>query len=286
MKITANGIAMHYVLEGPQTAPVVTMSHSLATDLTMWDPTVAALIGKYCVLRYDTRGHGGTDAPRGAYTLDLLAADASALLNALGIATTHWVGLSMGGMIGQTLALKSPGLFRSLSLCDTSSRIPAEAKPLWADRIRTAETQGMEPLVEPTLQRWFTAPFRERQKALMDRVGAMIRATPAAGYAGCCHAIAELDLTDRLSAITMPTCVIVGEDDPGTPVAASRAIHERIKGSRLEIVPSAAHIANMEQPEAFNRALTSFLATVGWKRRPARDPHGPPGIPVDTTIRV
>jgi 3-oxoadipate enol-lactonase len=262
MRITANGISMNYVLEGPASAPVVTMSHSLATDLGMWEPTVAALKGAYRVLRYDTRGHGGSDAPRGAYTLGQLADDAAALLRALGIAATHWVGLSMGGMIGQTVALQSPGLFRSLSLCDTSSRVPAEARPLWAERIRTAETQGMEPLVEPTLQRWFTAPFREREKTLMARVGAMIRATPPHGYAGCCHAIAALDLTDKLSAITIPTCVIVGEDDPGTPVAASRAIHERIKGSRLEIIPSAAHIANMEQPDAFNRALTGFLASV------------------------
>jgi 3-oxoadipate enol-lactonase len=262
MKITANGIAMHVTLEGPGSAPVVTMSHSLATDSSMWDPTVAALKDTYRVLRYDTRGHGGTDAPKGAYTLDLLADDAAALLKALGIARTHWVGLSMGGMIGQTLALKSPQLFRSLALCDTSSRVPAEAKPLWKERIKTAETEGMEPLVAPTLERWFTAPFREKNKLMMEQVGAIIRRTPPQGYAGCCHAIAALDLTDRLSAIAIPTCVIVGEDDPGTPVAASRAIHDKIKGSRLEIIPSAAHIANMEQPDAFNRALTSFLAAV------------------------
>ena len=198
MKISVNGISVNYTLEGPEGAPVVTMSHSLATDLGMWDPTVSALKGRWRVLRYDTRGHGGTDAPQGAYTLAGLADDAAALLKALGIGATHWVGLSMGGMIGQTLALSSPGLFHSLTLCDTSSRVPADAKPLWQERIRTAETQGMEPLVEPTLQRWFTAPFRERQKATMERVGAMIRATPPQGYAGCCHAIAALDLTDRL----------------------------------------------------------------------------------------
>ena len=262
MKISANGLSMNYTLEGPDSAPVVTMSHSLATDLSMWDPTVAPLQGRWRVLRYDTRGHGGTEAPTGAYTLDELVEDAAALLGALGITRTHWVGLSMGGMIGQSLALKAPDLLRSLALCDTSSRVPPEARPLWQDRIRTAESQGMEPLVEPTLQRWFTAPFRQREKAVMERVGAMIRATPPHGYAGCCHAIAALDLTDRLPAITIPTCVIVGEDDPGTPVSASRAIHERVKGSRLEIIPGAAHIANMEQPEAFNRALTSFLASV------------------------
>jgi len=236
------------------------LSHSLATDLSMWDPQMKALTAHYRVLRYDTRGHGGTDAPAEAYTLDQLAHDARTLLQALGIAKVHWVGLSMGGMIGQTLALKSPELFLSLSLCDTSSRIPAEAKPLWADRIKTAQTQGMEPLVEGTISRWFTAPFREQHKDVVDPVRTMIRRTPPQGYAGCCAAISALDLTDRLPAIKLPTLIVVGEEDQGTPVAASQAIQAKIAGSQLEILKSAAHLANMEQPEAFTKALTSFLA--------------------------
>jgi len=262
MKTTANGISVNYTLDGPANAPVVTMSHSLATDLSMWDPTLPALTGRFRVLRYDTRGHGGTDAPKGAYTLDQLADDALALLKALGISRTHWVGLSMGGMIGQTLGLKAPQVFASFALCDTSSRIPAEAKPLWQDRIRTAETQGMEPLVQGTLERWFTEPFRKTRGDVIDKVAKMIRTTPAAGYAGCCAAISTLDLTDKISAIKTPTVVIVGEDDPGTPVAASKVINERIAGSRLEILPKAAHLSNMEQPEAFNKALGGFLASV------------------------
>jgi len=263
MKISVNGISMNYTFDGPADAPVVTMSHSLATDRGMWDPTVPALTSRFRVLRYETRGHGQTAAPRGAYTLEQLADDARALLRALGIQRTHWVGLSMGGMIGQVLALKAPDVLLSLSLCDTSSRIPADAKPQWEDRIRTAEAKGMEPLVEPTLARWFTAPFRERRKDVVDRVATMIRTTPVAGYVGCCHAISALNLTDRLSAIKLPTIVIVGEDDPGTPVAASRLIAENIKGARLEIISSAAHLSNIEQPEAFNRALSSFLEKVG-----------------------
>jgi len=262
MKTTVNGISVNYTLEGPANAPVVTMSHSLATDLSMWDPTVPALTGRFRVLRYETRGHGQTEAPKGAYTLDQLADDARALLKSLGIDRTHWVGLSMGGMIGQTLALKAPEIFASLSLCDTSSRIPAEAKTQWADRIKTAETQGMEPLVEPTLARWFTEPFRKSRKDVIDRVATMIRTTPPAGYAGCCAAISALDLTDKIGAIKIPTIAIVGEDDPGTPVAAHKVINERIAGSRLEILKSAAHLSNMEQPEAFNKALTGFLTSV------------------------
>ena len=262
MNVTVNGINVHYTLDGPANAPVVTLSHSLATDLSMWDPQMKALTARYRVLRYDTRGHGGTDAPTGAYSLEQLAGDARALLAALGVTRTHWVGLSMGGMIGQTLALASPELFLSLSLCDTSSRIPPEMKSAWADRIRTAETQGMEPLVEPTLARWFTAPFRDRRKDVVDTVRTMIRSTKPQGYAGCCHAIAALDLTDKLSAIKIPTVVIVGEEDLGTPVTASQAIQAKIAGSRLHILRSAAHLSNMEQPEAFDAALTSFLAQV------------------------
>src|SRR2546429_685744 len=262
MKITANGISMNYTLDGPAGAPVVTLSHSLATTLEMWQPKLKALTARWRVLSYDTRGHGGTDAPKAAYTLDQLADDAQALLRALGIPRTHWVGLSMGGMIGQTLALKAPELFASLVLSDTTSRVPPEAKPQWEERIRTADTQGMEPLVEPTLGRWFTPPFRERQPEVVERVRAMIRGTKPAGYIGCCRAIAGLDLTDRVGAIKLPTLVIVGEEDPGTPVAAARVLHERIKGSELVVLKSASHLSNLEQPDLFSSALTDFLRRV------------------------
>lgn len=259
MKITANGLTVHSTLEGPAGAPVVTFSHSLATDSRMWDGEARALAGRFRVLRYDTRGHGGTDAPAGPYTLEQLADDARELLRALGIERTHWVGLSMGGMIGQTLALRAPALFRTLTLADTTSRVPPEAGPVWAERIRTARTQGMDALVESTIERWFTPPFRARRPDVVEPVRAMIRETPVEGYAGCCEAIAKLDLTDRLGAIALPTLVLVGEEDPGTPVAASRAMHERIKGARLEIIPSAAHLSNLEQPQAFDHALEEFL---------------------------
>jgi 3-oxoadipate enol-lactonase len=260
MKITTNGIRINYELEGPAAGPVVTLSHSLATNLSMWDPQMRALTSRYRVLRYDTRGHGGTDAPNGPYSLEVVAEDARALLAALGIAWTHFMGLSMGGFIGQILALRYPRMFHTLVLCDTTSRVPADAKPMWDERIRVAQTQGMEPHVEPTIARWLTAPFREQRPDVVDSVRAMIRATDPRGYIGCCHAIATLNLTDRLGAIEVPALIMVGEDDPGTPVAASRAIHERIRGSELVILESASHLSNMEQPEAFNRAVTTFLA--------------------------
>jgi 3-oxoadipate enol-lactonase len=263
MNVTANGISMHYTLEGPATAPVVTLSHSLATDLTMWEPQARALAARYRVLRYDTRGHGGTDVPPGSYSLEQLADDVRALLDALEIDRTHFVGLSMGGMIGQTLALKAPRRLTSLVLCDTSSRVPPEAKAIWDERIGIAETQGMEPLVEPTLARWLTPPFRERRADVAETVRGMIRRTPPGGYAGCSHAIAALDLTDRLPAIKLPTLIVVGEDDPATTVAVSRVIHEQINGSQLVILKSASHLSNLEQPEAFTAAVTEFLDKLG-----------------------
>jgi 3-oxoadipate enol-lactonase len=262
MKITANGIEMHYTIDGPSTAPVVTLSHSLATDLSMWDPQMDTLTPQFRVLRYDTRGHGGSEAPDGPYTLEQLAADARALLQGLGIERTHFVGLSMGGMIGQVLALGHSEMLQSLTLCDTSSRVPPEMRPLWDERIETARAKGMEPHVGPTIERWFTAPFVEARPEVVDPVRAMIRGTNPAGFIGCCRAIQNLDLTERLSAVSVPTLIVVGEDDQGTPVAASQAIQERIPGSELVVLEAAAHLSNMEQPEAFNRAVKAFLEKV------------------------
>ncbi len=262
MKVSVNGIQVNYTLEGPADGPSVTMSHSLATDLSMWNPQAAALARRYRVLRYETRGHGGTEAPAGAYSLSQLGDDARGLLKALGIARTHWIGLSMGGMIGQTLALSTPALLQSLSLCDTSSRIPPEMKPVWDERIATVEAKGMDPMVEPTIARWFTPKFIETRKDVIDPVREMIRRTPPKGYVGCCHAIKPLDLTDRLKAITLPTLIIVGAQDQGTPLAASQAINAQIKGSELVVLDPASHLSNLEQPEAFTSALESFLKRV------------------------
>jgi len=258
MKIKSNGIDVNYTVEGE--GPWLTMSHSLACNLHMWDEEAKRLSKKFKVLRYDTRGHGDSSAPEGPYTLDMLADDLHGLFAALGVKSTHFCGLSMGGMIGQTYALKHPGVFTSLTLCDTTSRYPAEGWTMWKSRIETAETKGMEPLVDGTLERWFTAPFRASRPEVIARVGAMIRNTPVDGYAGCCHAIPKINVTDRLKEIRCPVLVICGKDDPGTPVAMAQDIHNAIPGSELVIIPSAAHLSNMEQPDAFNQALGDFLA--------------------------
>jgi 3-oxoadipate enol-lactonase len=257
MKLKANGIDINYEIEGD--GPVVTFSHSLACNLGMWDDQVRALKGRYRVLRFDTRGHGQSGAPAGAYSLEQLSDDLKALLDGLGITATHFVGLSMGGMIGQVFALKYPAMVQSLVLCDTTSRYPAAAAPIWEERIKSVGAKGMEPMVAPTLERWFTAPFRARRRDLMERVGAMIRSTPAPGYIGCCHAIPKINVTERLRDVRCPALVIVGEEDPGTPVDMARDIHAALPAAELAILSRASHLSNLEQPEEFNRVLGGFL---------------------------
>jgi len=260
MKTRANGIQVNYEIHGKEGAPWLVLSHSLACSVRMWDPQIAALKGDYRILAYDTRGHGATEATKGAYTLELLADDLFFLLQELKIAKMHFCGLSMGGMIGQTFALKYPGKFQSLTLADTTSRYPAEAAPVWAERIRTVESKGMEPLAQPTLERWFTEPFRNSHAGAVDGIRKLIVSTPVAGYAGCCHAIPKINLTARLKEIKCPILVIVGADDPGTPPAMAKEIHDNAPGSKLVVLPQAAHISNLEQPEGFTRALRDFLS--------------------------
>jgi len=259
MKATVNGNEVYYELHGKEGAPWLTLSHSLACSVRMWDEQIATFKDRFRILAYDTRGHGQSAAPAGDYTLEQLADDLKGLLDHLKITQTHYCGLSMGGMIGQTFALKYPGRLQTLVLADTSSRIPPEVGQMWEDRIKTAQSQGMQALVQPTLERWFTPAYRDAHPETMKRVGALIANTPVPGYVGCCRAIPKLDLTARLKEITVPIQIIVGADDQGTPVAMSKAIHDNAPGSRLDILPSAAHLSNIEQPKAFDRALGEFL---------------------------
>jgi len=261
MRIRTNGIELNCVVEGD--GPWVTMSHSLASNLAMWDEQAQLLVARgYKVLRFDTRGHGASDAPGGSYTLDQMADDLHGLFAALDIRNTHWIGLSMGGMIGETYALKHPGVFRSMLLADTTSRRPPNAEQMWGERVKLAREQGMAALVDSTLARWFTEPFRKAQPAVMARIAEGIRSTPVAGFAGCCDAIAKIDVLDRLKEIDCPALVIVGEDDHGTPPDMARQIQANLRGSELLIIPSAAHLSNIEQPAVFNRAMLDFLAKV------------------------
>lgn len=259
MKITCNGINVNYEISG--SGPIVMFAHSLGSDQSIWAAQKSALAGRHTVLTYDLRGHGQTTATEGAYDFDLLAQDVVALLDALQIATASFIGISLGGMIGQALALAAPERLGKLVLADTTSRYPPEAQALWPERIRQIEASGLEPLVGPTLERWFTAPYRAAHPELVARIGTLIRNTPGAGYIGCCHAIAALDFTERLKALKLPTLVMVGDQDAGTPPAMARELAAAIPGALLEIIPGAAHLSNIEQADVFNRLLLEFLGS-------------------------
>ncbi len=259
MKIEANGIQINYEISGKKGAPVLFLSHSLASSMAMWYPQMGPLEAQFQVLLYDIRGHGGSDAPEGAYTLDQLGDDAVGLLDVLGIDVVHWVGLSMGGMIGQNLALNHANRVRSIALCDTAAILPEDAQPVWQERIDMARKKGMGALVQETLERWFTPAYLSKNPPGVERIREQFLATPVTGYIGCSEAIRGLNYLERLSEIKIPALIIVGEDDPGTPVSAAEAMHQRVPDSKLVILPSAAHLSNVEQSEAFNTALIGFL---------------------------
>ncbi|HEX7055537.1 MAG TPA: 3-oxoadipate enol-lactonase [Burkholderiales bacterium] len=257
-RIRANGIEINYALDGPPAGPVVMLSNSLLTDYRMWEPQVPALARNYRVLRYDTRGHGGSEASEPPYSMAMLADDAVGLLDALEIARVHFVGLSMGGMIGQRLASRYPERVASLALCDTAARMPPAS--VWDERIALAQAKGTAAFVEPMTTRWLTEAYRASHADVLRGLAAMISGTSVPGFVGCCRAIQAMDHVELLATIKAPTLVLVGEHDVGTPVAAAEALHRGIAGSELRVLRDAAHLTNIEQTQAFNEALTGFLA--------------------------
>ena len=263
MIIEANGLQINCELSGKKQAPVVVLSHSLACSMVMWRPQLDLLEPHFQVLRYDTRGHGGSDAPPGPYTLEQLIDDAIGILDQLDFDRVYWVGLSMGGMIGQGLTLSYPDRIDCLVLADTAAIIPDEAQPVWQERIDAVHNGGMPAVSESTLERWFTPNYLKQNSPEIEQIRQQILATPVAGYIGCSEAIRRLNYLNRLSAIRTSTLIMVGADDPGTPVAASEAMHAQIKDSKLVVIPDAAHLSNIEQTQFFNDSLITFLQPKG-----------------------
>jgi len=249
-----------HVLDGPADAPVVVLAHSLGARLELWDATAAALADRFRVLRYDVRGHGDSEVPPGPYTLEQMAGDVRELLDTLGIERVHFAGMSMGGLIAMAFALAHPQRTQSLILCDTTACYGPGVAPMWEERIRVAETQGMtKELVDRTMTIWFTPEYRHDHPDVVARIAAMLSETGPAGYAAAIRAIGYTDLRERIGAIRAPTLVVVGEKDPGTPVAMAKDIQARIAGSRLVVLPGAMHCAAVEAAGEFNRVLTDFL---------------------------
>jgi 3-oxoadipate enol-lactonase len=257
MKIKANGITFNCQIEGREGAPWVVFSNSLMTNLSMWDEQAAALGGDFRVLRYDQRGHGGTDAPAGPYGFDTLTADVVALFDATGITRAHFVGLSMGGMTAVALAGRHAARVDRIVPCDCGPASTPQSAQQWAERIALANEKGMEALVEPTVGRWFAPEFMNSSKPAVDKVRAMIRTTPVNGFVGCAQALSDFDLRPGLAGIKNRTLFLCGAKDAS--LAGTKALNAGVAGSALIEIAGAGHISNMENPVAFTRAIKEFL---------------------------
>ena len=258
MQIKANGITFNHQIEGPEGAPWLVFSNSLATNLSMWDEQAAALNKSFRILRYDHRGHGGTEATDGRYNFDLLVADVIGLFDALSIKRAHFVGISMGGMTGLALASKHPNRVDRLVVCDCGPASSPASAQQWEERIAIAQKDGIEPLVDATARRWFPPEFIESNPAVFQEACDMIRKTPVKGFIGCAGALANYDLRPGLPGIAAPTLLIVGTKDATVP--GIKAINAAIPGSKLVELEGAGHLSNLEQPSNFTGALQQFLS--------------------------
>ena len=258
MFLTVNGLGLHVQQSGPPHAETVLLLHSLGTQAAIWESTAEALSSRYRILRPDLRGHGLSDVTPGPYSVEGLADDMLALLDALSVAEVHVAGISLGGMVAQSLASRVPQRVRSLTLVDTALSIPPAL--FWHDRAALVRKDGMEPLVETVVARWVTAASLQSSGAQVLR--AMLRQTHPEGYAAAAEAVAAADLRHSVSGLRMPTLVLFGDDDVAPPLSSAEALRDAIPGARLEVIPDAAHIPTMEQPDHVIDAMSRFLESV------------------------
>lgn len=261
---TASKPALHYSIREPRNgAPArrtVVLSHALGCDLSMWDGLARTLPDDCRVIAYDHRGHGGSDAPAGPYSMADLADDAARMLEELKTGPVVWVGLSMGGMVGQELALRHPALVQALVIANSTSSYPDAARAMWDQRIGTVRAGGTQAIADAVMGRYFHDDFRAASAATVARFRQRLVSTDTEGYIGCCAAVGGVETTARLPQLAMPVLVIAGELDQGTPLAMSQTMAEAIPGAKLVVLPDASHLAAIEQPAAFARAVREFLA--------------------------
>ncbi|WP_044564592.1 3-oxoadipate enol-lactonase [Azospirillum sp. B4] len=252
-----DGCHLSYRVDGPADAPPLVLSNSLGTAVAMWEPQMAALTEQYRVIRYDSRGHGASDAPAGPYTMARLGQDVLGLLDELDLYRVRFCGLSKGGMVGQWLGINAGQRLERLVLANTAAYMgPPES---WQGRMDLVTAQGMGAVTEAVIERWFTPGFVAAEPEATDRVRQLLLATKPQGYVGCCAAIRDMDQRPQLGGVSVPTLVIGGTQDPATPPAKAEELHAGIKGSRL-VMLEAAHLSNIEQAAAFTAALLDFLA--------------------------
>jgi 3-oxoadipate enol-lactonase len=253
---TDDGCTIHAEVEGPERAPVLMLSNSLGTDLHMWDDQVGPFTRHFRVVRYDRRGHGKSSVPKGPYSMERLGRDVVAVLDALGIARINWCGLSMGGMVGMWLGANAGDRIDKLILSNTASYYPD--KSVWNGRIKMVRDKGLEGIADANMERWFTKGFRERALEQTQRIRDMFLATNVDGYIGCGEAIRDMDHRPLLAKIVAPTLVIAGRHDLATPLEGNEFISQHIPDARLAVL-EAAHIANIEQPQAYAETVLGFL---------------------------
>lgn len=250
---------LRVALQGVDAGTPIAMSHALGLDHSMWDALAAELGERHPVLRYDHRGHGGSARPKGPYTIDALVDDAARLVGEWGRGPVVFVGLSMGGMVAQGLAIRYPQHVRALVLANTTSRYPESAAPMWQQRIAAVEGGGMPAIVDAVVERYLNADFRAAHpdvaRALRER---LLRCDPAA-YVACCHAVRGVEWFERLREIRVPTLVIAGARDVSTTPEMGREIHERIGGSEFELLEEASHLSVVEQPRRFGDLVRRFV---------------------------
>jgi 3-oxoadipate enol-lactonase len=257
-----NGVQLHYRLDGPQGAPVVALVNSLGTDLTMWEPQVAALTHRHRVLRHDTRGHGKSAAPPGPYTIDMLADDVFGLVSHAGATRFYVVGISLGGLEALALGLRRPPGLAGIAICDSRIDVPSESAKAMDDRIKLAHQRGMAPIADAMIERWFTPSTLAAKPPYLETVRKMLRATSVEGFVGCIEAIKHSGLSDRVAALHVPTLFLAGDQDAALPVDLMRQVQSQVPGAHGAVIPGAGHLSNLEQPAAFTEALLAFLEQV------------------------
>jgi 3-oxoadipate enol-lactonase len=255
------GHRLYYDLVGPQTAPVICMTHSLASDGGMWADQLGPLLAAgYRVLRLDMRGHGGSDAVAGPYTMSQLAADVVAALDHLAIERVHFIGLSIGGMIGQAFAIEHPNRGISAMWCDTMPAVPAANQQTWEDRKRPViEANSVAPQADGSIDRWLTPAFKARDPQRYKQLRDTIAATSPAGYLGCVDAISKLDFVADLPKVKIPVLVVAGSEDAGTPPEANKRLASLVADGRYQEIAAARHFPNVEHPETFNRIMLDWF---------------------------
>ena len=261
MLLSLNGRRVYFDLAGPANAPVVCFTHSLNSDGGMWVEQMVPLLGAgYRVLRLDMRGHGGSAPIEGDYTMSDLAADVKGALDVLGITKMHYIGLSIGGMIGQGFALAYPTYLSSLCLCDTHPSTPPGSAATWDERKAVVRKSGLASLADATMQRWFTDEFKKVNPVRWREIRDTISGTTPQGSIGCMSAIQNFNYLDKLATIRIPSLVICGDLDEGTPPDRNKLIASKIPGGKYEGIANARHLPNVERPEPFNRIMMGWLA--------------------------